>query len=223
MSLFRTPVLLLPLLLLACSYDFNPDVEIVFSFEMKSVKIDVLKRGEDCTKKAEDGDMLTAEFHGFLESTKEPFESSADNGKPSSFKLGHGYMIKGLERGLQNICVGEKRRIHIPAQLGYGRVGDGKNVPPGANLVYDVEVIHIQKGEAPPDIFAKIDMNGDKKISRDEMANFILETGRQVTLRGQSEINNVVDEIFTLEDLNEDGFVDFNEFSGPKHGKHDEL
>ena len=44
-----------------------------------------------------------------------------------------------------------------------------------------------------------------------------------MTLRGQSEINNVVDEIFTLEDLNEDGFVDFNEFSGPKHGKHDEL
>ena len=44
-----------------------------------------------------------------------------------------------------------------------------------------------------------------------------------MTLRGQSEIDNVVNEIFNLEDLNEDGFVDFNEFSGPKKSKHDEL
>lgn len=48
-------------------------------------------------------------------------------------------------------------------------------------------------------------------------------TGRTVTLRGQSEINNVVEEIFKLEDQDEDGFVDMEEFSGPKKGKHDEL
>ena len=44
-----------------------------------------------------------------------------------------------------------------------------------------------------------------------------------MTLRGQSEIDNVVAEIFNLEDLNEDGFVDLSEFSGPKKGRHDEL
>ena len=43
--------------------------------------------------------MLTADFHGFLANSQERFESSHDTGKPSSFKLGHGYMIKGLERG----------------------------------------------------------------------------------------------------------------------------
>lgn len=48
-------------------------------------------------------------------------------------------------------------------------------------------------------------------------------SGRTVTLRGQSEIDNVVNEIFNLEDINEDGFVDLSEFSGPKKSKHDEL
>ena len=48
-------------------------------------------------------------------------------------------------------------------------------------------------------------------------------SGRTVTLRGVSEINDVVDEIFKLEDTDENGFVDMSEFSGPKKGKHDEL
>ena len=43
--------------------------------------------------------------------------------------------------GLQQICIAEKRRLHIPAELAYAKVGDGKNVPPGADLVYDVEVV----------------------------------------------------------------------------------
>ena len=50
-----------------------------------------------------------------------------------------------------------------------------------------------------------------------------LNLGRAVTLRGQNEIDKVVDEIFNLEDTDEDGFVDISEFSGPKKGKHDEL
>jgi len=204
-------------------YEYNETEEVLYTYDIQGVKVDVLRRGEDCTKKAEDGDMLTAEFHGFLANSLDRFESSHDTGKPSSFKLGHGYMIKGLERGLQNMCLGEKRRLHIPTTLAYGKVGDNKNVPPGADLIYDVEVIHIQKGKTPPNIFAKIDTNQDKKISKEEMGEFILETGRTVTLRGQSEINNVVEEIFKLEDQDEDGFVDMEEFSGPKKGKHDEL
>jgi len=204
-------------------YKYDENAVIIYTYENDGVKIDVLKKGEDCQKKAEEGDMLTAEFHGFLANGHERFESSHDSKKPSSFKIGHGYMIKGLERGLLQVCVGEKRRVHIPAVLAYGKVGDGKNVPPGADLVYDVEVIHIQKGTTPPNIFAKIDLNKDSMISREEMGAFILETGRTVTLRGQSEIDNVVEEIFNLEDINEDGFVDLSEFSGPKKGKHDEL
>ena len=43
--------------------------------------------------------MLTAEFHGFIADGHDRFESSHDSKKPSSFKIGHGYMIKGLERG----------------------------------------------------------------------------------------------------------------------------
>ena len=39
------------------------------------------------------------------------------------------------------MCLGEKRRLHIPTTLAYGKVGDNKNVPPGADLIYDVEVV----------------------------------------------------------------------------------
>jgi len=39
------------------------------------------------------------------------------------------------------MCVGEKRRLTIPAELAYGKIGDGKNVPAGADLIYDVEVV----------------------------------------------------------------------------------
>ena len=39
------------------------------------------------------------------------------------------------------MCVGEIRRLHIPSNLAYGKIGDGKNVSPGADLIYDVEVV----------------------------------------------------------------------------------
>jgi len=222
-SLLVLLVLSLSSVLADGEYKYDKKAKVLYSYEHDGVQIDVLIKAEDCDKKAQEGDMLTAEFHGFLAKGHDRFESSHDSKKPSSFKIGHGYMIKGLERGLLGVCVGEKRRIHIPAVLAYGKIGDGKNVPPGADLVYDVEVIHIQKGTTPPNIFAKIDLNKDQKISREEMGAFILETGRTVTLRGQSEIDNVVNEIFNLEDINEDGFVDLSEFSGPKKAKHDEL
>ena len=41
------------------------------------------------------------------------------------------------------MCVGEKRRLTIPSDLAYGKIGDGKNVPAGADLIYDVEVVSL--------------------------------------------------------------------------------
>ena len=55
-------------------------------------------------------------------------------------------MIKGWDEGLLNACNGEKRRLTIPPSLGYGDKGAGNVIPPGATLVFDVEIVNIQDG-----------------------------------------------------------------------------
>ena len=57
-----------------------------------------------------------------------PFLSnSMDRGQPFEFQLGAGQVIKGWEEGLMDMCVGEKRKLTIPASKGYGSTGAGKD------------------------------------------------------------------------------------------------
>jgi hypothetical protein len=58
-------------------------------------------------------------------------DESLDRNQPFSFKLGAGQVIKGWDQGLNNMCVGEKRRLTIPPHLGYGERGAGQVIPPG--------------------------------------------------------------------------------------------
>lgn len=62
---------------------------------------------------------------------------------PQEFTLGAGQVIKGWDQGLRDMCVGEKRKLIIPADLGYGAAGAGGAIPPGATLVFDVELLDI--------------------------------------------------------------------------------
>jgi FK506-binding protein 2 len=60
-------------------------------------------------------------------------------------------VIKGWDEGLTNMCEGEKRKLTIPANKGYGDRGAGAKIPGGATLVFDVELLKIQrKGEDAP-------------------------------------------------------------------------
>lgn len=73
------------------------------------------------------------------------FDSSHDRNEPLKFKLGAGEVIRGWERGVIGMQVGGKRRLVIPATLGYGEKGAGDGViPPGATLVFDVELVAIE-------------------------------------------------------------------------------
>ena len=60
-----------------------------------------------------------------------------------SFGVGTGRVIKGLDEGLLSMKVGGKRRLVIPAELGYGSKGAGGIIPPGATLYFDVELLKI--------------------------------------------------------------------------------
>lgn len=72
------------------------------------------------------------------------FDSSVDRGQPLAIPIGVGRVIKGWDEGLMSMKVGGKRTLHIPAHLGYGARGAGADIPPNAELIFDVELIGVQ-------------------------------------------------------------------------------
>ncbi|WP_084021895.1 FKBP-type peptidyl-prolyl cis-trans isomerase [Vibrio rumoiensis] len=70
------------------------------------------------------------------------FDSSYKRGEPIVFQLNQ--VVKGWQEGLQHMVEGEKVRLFIPYQLGYGKSGSGP-IPAGATLIFDVELLEIMK------------------------------------------------------------------------------
>lgn len=92
-------------------------------------------------------DTVTVHYSGWT-TDGELFDSSVKRGEPTSFPLNR--VIKGWTEGLQLMVIGEKRRFWIPADLAYGeKPGGGR---PGGLLVFDVELLDIQKAPEPPKV-----------------------------------------------------------------------
>ena len=72
------------------------------------------------------------------------FDSSVDRNKPFSFVIGVGQVIKGWDEGVLTMKVGGKRKLIIPANLGYGARGAGGVIPPNAELRFHVELLSVE-------------------------------------------------------------------------------
>ncbi len=73
------------------------------------------------------------------------FDSSVDRGRPFSFPLGGGRVIKGWDQGVAGMKVGGKRKLTIPPELGYGASGAGAGlIPANATLVFEVELLAVK-------------------------------------------------------------------------------
>lgn len=91
----------------------------------------------------EPGQTAVVDYTGWLEDGTK-FDSSLDRGQPFSFAVGTGGVIKGWDEGVATMKVGGKRQLVIPPELGYGDRGAGNVIPPGATLIFEVELLDVQ-------------------------------------------------------------------------------
>jgi len=88
------------------------------------------------------GESVRVHYTGWLENGKK-FDSSHDRREPLVFPIGKGQVIKGWDEGVGSMKVGGKRKLVIPANLGYGDQGAAGVIPPGATLIFEVELLGI--------------------------------------------------------------------------------
>ncbi|XP_054903545.1 peptidyl-prolyl cis-trans isomerase FKBP14 [Poeciliopsis prolifica] len=185
------------------------------------VKVEVMHKPFLCHRKSKYGDMLLVHYEGFLESNGTMFHSSRKHGdgNPVWFTLGIREVLKGWDKGLQDMCAGERRKLTVPPSLAYGKEGQGK-IPPSSTLIFDIELMEIQNGPRSHESFRDMDLNDDWKLSRQEVKHFLK---KEFEKHGYSPNDThhevMVDDIFKNEDEDKDGFISVREFTSI----HDEL
>ena len=89
------------------------------------------------------GQTVLVNYSGVTESTKKQFDASKP-GQPAEFQVGVGKLIKAWDEALLTMKVGGKRKLIVPPELGYGRFGNGPDIPPNSTLIFEVELVGIK-------------------------------------------------------------------------------
>ena len=91
---------------------------------------------------AQDGDRLEVHYIGSFEDGQK-FDSSRDRGQPMGVVLGQTSLIEGFTMALFGMKEGQRRVVTIPSQFAYGERGAPPTIPPGATLVFDIELVKL--------------------------------------------------------------------------------
>lgn len=112
-----------------------------FEETQSGLRYQILQKGKG--KKAEAGNMVSVHYKGQL-ADGTVFDSSYKRNQPIDFQIGVGQVISGWDEGICLLHVGDKARLVIPSDLGYGAQGAGGVIPPHATLVFDVELMGVK-------------------------------------------------------------------------------
>lgn len=155
---YRMPVSLIVLvvglpLLGACSNDTEPASEPAADTAVaEDSGLGIRKIRNGYGRSAQPGDFVTVHYTGWLYDETAPdrrgekFDSSVDRDQKFQFTLGEGRVIRGWDEGVAGMLIGETRELTIPPEMGYGDRGAGGVIPPGATLVFEIELFN---AEAP--------------------------------------------------------------------------
>ncbi|KAF7559087.1 hypothetical protein G7046_g5058 [Stylonectria norvegica] len=148
-----------------------------------------------CERTTKAGDRVSMHYRGTLADTGKQFDASYDRGQPLTFKLGSGQVIKGWDQGLLDMCIGEKRTLTIPPELGYGQRSMGP-IPGGSTLVFETELIGIDGVPKPDKVEIKI---GEAASSASESVSEAAETASaKVVGKIASVVAEVADAALTM-------------------------
>lgn len=89
------------------------------------------------------GKTVVVQFVGSLENGR-VFESSVDKGHPFEFVIGSNQVIPGWEEGVMTMKTGGRRKLIIPPSLAWGNEGAGGVIPPGATVIFDIELLEVK-------------------------------------------------------------------------------
>lgn len=182
------------------------------------IEVNVYEGPKDCedADKVKTGQFLSMHYTGTIDQSSETgekgkqFDSSRTRGSTFDFKIGAGRVIKGWDEGLLGLCKGAKATLVIEPEKGYGASGAGGDIPGGATLNFDVEVVSIsdkeEGGKEEPNLFADLDANKDAKLTKEEVLKFFKDQGK----------DELPDGLWENEDKDKDGFISWEEFGGPK-------
>ncbi len=108
----------------------------------KTLQIEEVNVGSG--KEAHTGDTVKVLYTGTLMNGRK-FDSTADRGnEPAEFKLEEGGLIKGWVEGMKGMKVGGKRKLIIPSDMGYGSAGHPPDIPGGAGLKFEIELVSVE-------------------------------------------------------------------------------
>ncbi|XP_039039381.1 peptidyl-prolyl cis-trans isomerase FKBP15-2-like, partial [Hibiscus syriacus] len=96
-----------------------------------------------CEFQAHKGDRVKIRYRGKL-TDGTVFDTNFDRGDPMEFELGSGQVIEGWDQGLLGVCVGERRKLKIPAKLGFGE-NPRPSIPGGATLIFETQLVSVNE------------------------------------------------------------------------------